>query len=166
MYLLRGKGGEGSKHKFWLEPMEGKSLHSIVECSGFNVAQIYKIWLVHLDKNWIFAYFFSRNHQQNVKVLWKRTCEAKRIYDLKCREEVASNQFYHQEVARCGKISKEAEKVSIEVRTYVKTVAFSVLPPQISEVFLTVVGQNNLGNKIPIISIRSKVNAKYQSLLY
>jgi len=51
-----------------------------------------------------------RNHQQNVKVLWKRTCEAKRIYDLKCREEVASNQFYHQEVARCGKISKEAEK--------------------------------------------------------
>jgi len=51
-----------------------------------------------------------RNHQQNVKVLWKRTCEAKRIYDLKCREEVASNQFYHQEVARCGKSSKEAEK--------------------------------------------------------
>ena len=60
-------------------------------------------------------YFFFRNHQQNVKVLWKRTCEAKRIYDLKCREEVASNQFYHQEVARCGKISKEAEKVSIGV---------------------------------------------------
>ncbi len=53
----------------------------------------------------------SRNHQQNVKVLWKRACEAKRIYELKCREEVGSNQFYHQEVARCGKTSKEAEKV-------------------------------------------------------
>ena len=71
--------------------------------------------LVPLDKICIFMYFFFRNHQQNVKVLWKRTCEAKRIYDLKCREEVASNQFYHQEVARCGKISKEAEKVSIVV---------------------------------------------------
>ena len=53
-----------------------------------------------------------RNHQQNIKVLWKRTCESKRIYEMKCREEVASNQFYHQEVARCGKNSKEAEKVS------------------------------------------------------
>ena len=55
-----------------------------------------------------------RNHQQNIKVLWKRLSEAKRIYDLRCREEIASNQFYHQEVARCGKNSKEAEKV----RTY------------------------------------------------
>lgn len=54
-----------------------------------------------------------RNHQQNVKVLWKRASEAKRIYELKCREEVASNQFYHQEVARCGKSSKEAEKVHV-----------------------------------------------------
>ena len=52
-----------------------------------------------------------RNHQQNIKVLWKRLSEAKRIYDLRCREEIASNQFYHQEVARCGKNSKEAEKV-------------------------------------------------------
>ena len=60
--------------------------------------------------------FLHRNHQQNIKVLWKRTCEAKRIYELKCREEVASNQFYHQEVARCGKASKEAEKVYIYLR--------------------------------------------------
>jgi len=51
-----------------------------------------------------------RNHQQNIKVLSKRSSEAKRIYDLKCREEIASNQFYHQEIARCGKNSKEAEK--------------------------------------------------------
>ena len=56
-------------------------------------------------------FFFRRNHQQNIKVLWKRTGESKRIYEMKCREEVASNQFYHQEVARCGKSSKEAEKV-------------------------------------------------------
>ena len=44
-------------------------------------------------------------------MLSKRSSEAKRIYDLKCREEIASNQFYHQEIARCGKNSKEAEKV-------------------------------------------------------
>ena len=56
---------------------------------------------------------YYRNHQQNIKVLWKRSSEAKRIYELKCREEIGSNQFYHQEVARCGKSSKEAEKVSV-----------------------------------------------------
>ena len=52
-----------------------------------------------------------RNHQQNVKVLWKRSSESRKLYELKCREEVASNQFYHQEVARCGKNSREADKV-------------------------------------------------------
>ncbi len=54
---------------------------------------------------------FYRNHQQNVKVLYKRATEAKRVYEVRCREEVASNQFYHQEVARCGKNSREADKV-------------------------------------------------------
>ena len=64
---------------------------------------------------WIFLYFYVlRNHQQNIKVLSKRSSEAKRIYDLKCREEIASNQFYHQEIARCGKNSKEAEKVYLK----------------------------------------------------
>ena len=52
-----------------------------------------------------------RNHQQNVKVLWKRAGESRKLYELKCKEEVASNQFYHQEVARCGKNSREADKV-------------------------------------------------------
>ena len=47
-------------------------------------------------------------------MLSKRSSEAKRIYDLKCREEIASNQFYHQEIARCGKNSKEAEKVYLK----------------------------------------------------
>ena len=61
-----------------------------------------------------------RNHQQNIKVLWKRLSEAKRIYDLRCREEIASNQFYHQEVARCGKNSKEAEKVRTNVISFQK----------------------------------------------
>lgn len=51
-----------------------------------------------------------RNHQQNVKAHWKRVSEAKRLYETRCREEVASNQFYHQEVARLGKSSREAEK--------------------------------------------------------
>ena len=88
---------------------------NLVEGVGVTLSPCINCKLVPLDKMCIFPYFFFRNHQQNVKVLWKRTCEAKRIYDLKCREEVASNQFYHQEVARCGKISKEAEKVSIEV---------------------------------------------------
>ena len=37
--------------------------------------------------------------------------ESKRIYETRCREEVACNQFYHQEISRLGKSSKEAEKV-------------------------------------------------------
>ena len=52
-----------------------------------------------------------RSHQQNLKLQWKRLMESKRIYETRCREEVACNQFYHQEIARLGKSSKEAEKV-------------------------------------------------------
>ena len=43
---------------------------------------------------------------------WKRLMESKRVYEMRCREEVACNQFYHQEISRLGKSSKEAEKVS------------------------------------------------------
>ena len=41
--------------------------------------------------------------------------EAKRIYETRCREEVACNQFYHQEISRLGKSSKEAEKVYLRL---------------------------------------------------
>ena len=51
-----------------------------------------------------------RNHQQNLKLQWKKLMESKRIYETRCREEVACNQFYHQEISRLGKSSKEAEK--------------------------------------------------------
>ena len=78
----------------------------------------------------------SRNHQQNVKVLWKRACEAKRIYELKCREEVGSNQFYHQEVARCGKTSKEAEKVRFISLTHTREERKSLLPSTQSCIWL------------------------------
>ena len=53
-----------------------------------------------------------RSHQQNLKMQWKRLMESKRVYEMRCREEVACNQFYHQEISRLGKSSKEAEKVS------------------------------------------------------
>ena len=52
-----------------------------------------------------------RSHQHNLKLQWKRLMESKRIYETRCREEVASNQFYHQEISRLGKSSREAEKV-------------------------------------------------------
>ena len=55
--------------------------------------------------------FFDRLQQQSLKLHWKRAQEAKRIYDSRCREEVACNQVYHQEIARSGKSSREADKV-------------------------------------------------------
>ena len=55
----------------------------------------------------------SRGHQTNLKIQWKRLNDTKRSYELRCREEVASNQFYHQEVSRLGKNSRDAEKVQI-----------------------------------------------------
>lgn len=51
-----------------------------------------------------------RVQQHSLKVQWKRTQDAKRIYDIRCKEEVVCNQAYHQEIARSGKSSKEAEK--------------------------------------------------------
>ena len=61
---------------------------------------------------YIFTTFSTfRSHQQNLKLQWKRLMESKRIYETRCREEVACNQFYHQEISRLGKSSKEAEKV-------------------------------------------------------
>ena len=56
----------------------------------------------------------SRGHQTNLKIQWKRLNDTKRSYELRCREEVASNQFYHQEVSRLGKNSRDAEKVSFD----------------------------------------------------
>ena len=56
-------------------------------------------------------FFCDRVQQHSLKVQWKRTQDAKRIYDIRCKEEVVCNQAYHQEIARSGKSSKEAEKV-------------------------------------------------------
>ena len=98
---------EGSK-----KSLSGKELRGTSEIWSLNVNHHFEIAPPKKPEIRSKTILISRNHQQNIKVLWKRTCESKRIYEMKCREEVASNQFYHQEVARCGKNSKEAEKVS------------------------------------------------------
>ena len=67
----------------------------------------------------IFSTF--RSHQQNLKLQWKRLMESKRIYETRCREEVACNQFYHQEISRLGKSSKEAEKVYQNIENFCET---------------------------------------------
>ncbi len=52
-----------------------------------------------------------RQWQQRLKLDHKRAMEAKAVYEKRCKEEIVCNHFYHQEMAKFGKLSKEAEKV-------------------------------------------------------
>ncbi len=47
-----------------------------------------------------------------MKIDTRRMTEAKALYEKKCKEEIVCNHLFHQEMARFGKLSKEAEKVS------------------------------------------------------
>ena len=68
-----------------------------------------------------------RSHQQNLKLQWKRLMESKRIYETRCRDEVACNQFYHQEISRLGKSSKEAEKVKHFEAQYLELIWVTII---------------------------------------
>ncbi len=62
--------------------------------------------------SYTFSQPFSRQCQQKLKLDWRRVVEAKANYEKKCKEEIYCNQFYHQEISKFGKPSKEAERVS------------------------------------------------------
>ena len=68
-----------------------------------------------LGSRFVSLTYCFRTHQQNLKMQWKRLLDFKRLYETRCREEVASNQFYHQEISRLGKSSREAEKVMVKL---------------------------------------------------
>ena len=53
-----------------------------------------------------------RHSQQKLKSDHKKAMDAKKIYESRCNEEILSNQCYHQEVAKRGKASREADKVN------------------------------------------------------
>lgn len=55
-----------------------------------------------------------RQSQQKLRLDYKKFIDAKKTYENRCGEEISSNQTYHQEVAKKGKSSKEADKAQLK----------------------------------------------------
>jgi len=51
-----------------------------------------------------------RTLQTQIKTSYKRMFDNKKVYEIRCREEIQANHLFHQEVARTGRDSSGAER--------------------------------------------------------